>query len=967
MNRPVPSEVELSRCDLEGDLEDYVEAFEEDRRAVGPRAVSDYLPSETHPDFAAIAAELVRVDLERRLTRGDTPCVDDYRTVAPLLFASPEALSEAAFEEYRLRCRAGEQLTPDEYAKRYGIDPSNWPSAQSVAASEQGLFGVQPLPSEGESFAGFDLVEELGRGAFGVAFLARQTDLAAREVVLKITPRRSVEAQRLAKLHHTNITPIYSTHSSGGLLGICMPYLGRATLASCLGRHTSAAEISTHAARRDDTVEELPKSLHRFAGGQWKEMAGVPEAVALDIVDQLATGLAHAHERGIVHSDIKPANVLLGDDGIPRLLDFNLSTDASRCDLQTVVVGGTLPYLAPEHLESLLSGEPVQPASDVYSLGVLLYQLTTGRLPFSSHASDGDLETLIAERRSFDVWSLRSGSELSQAVKAILGKALAPEPSQRYTAAELAEDIRRHRQNQPLRFAREPLGVERLVKWQRRHRGALRWAAATVVGTAAVVAIAIASARGKQLDQAAAAQALNAFQAFLLDARVHLHSPGSEPELWETGAQSAAKALALFDAPGSARLELLKPEDQRFVAEQSVQLETLLGELSNRAKQPAKRRNPLGITPRENSSDPIAAAAALASRGEHGNVIDVLQDVDSELASDPVRWLLLGNSLAAEGRLVEAAAAYTALVALQPAADAGYYYRGLAHLEGGSYSLAVADFSDAIERSPQTTCYLLNRAVARRRMGGFRAAEQDVSRALGIDDQNTRAWLLRADLRSQLGQAQEAQEDIRRGLALEPTDDVGYSAQAMALLGQSPEQAVTRLEEGLALYPESPSLLKNIVHVLSDRLPLEAQAIPYAERLAALRPNDAGPRLTLAVLTARQGDRVAALRHLPKLDIATMEPLEALQMACVYALTSNIAPDDATMAIQWLQVALLKEPRLCFRAKSDPDLASMDQNPEYRQLLAASAQLATPGGARRTSQTPTAKSLAVSDETAEKE
>ncbi len=964
MNRPLPSEVDL----FDSELENYVEAFEEDRRAFGPQAVSEYLPTDSHPDFAVIAAELVRVDLERRLTRGETPRVDDYRTVAPLLFASPEALSDVAFEEYRLRCRAGEQLAPEEYATRYGIDPSSWPSAQSVASSEQGLFGELSLPRKGESIAGFELVEELGRGAFGVAFLAHQTDLASREVVLKITPRRSVEAQRLAKLHHTNITPIYSTHAAGGLLGICMPYLGRATLASQLDRQASAAEVSTHAVRRDDTLRDTIQELPDLKGNcSDRQMVGLPEGTALDIVRQLAEGLAHAHERGIVHSDIKPANVLLGDDGIPRLLDFNLSSDATGNDLRTKVVGGTLPYLAPEHFESLLSGEPVRPASDVYSLGVLLYQLVTGRLPFSSRVNDGELETLIEERRAFTAQSLRGVSELSEAVRAILARALAHEPSSRYTAAELAEDIHRHRDHQPLRFADEPFGVERLAKWQRRHAGASRWVAAILLGIAAIAGIAIASARGKQLNQASAAQAFDAFQDALLDARVHLHSPGSEPELWAAGAKSAAMALSQFDSPGAARLELLRPKDQQFVEEQSAQLEALLAEFSARLNQPAEHRTPLAIEPLERSSDPIAVAAALASRGDYDGVIDVLQDVNSECASDPVRWLLLGNSLAAEGRLIEAAAAYTALVALQPSADAGYFYRGLAHLEGGSYSLAVADFTDAIELSPEKACYLLNRGVARRRMGEFRVAEQDVSRAIALDDHNARAWLLRADLRFQLGQAEDAQEDIRRGLALEPTDDLGYSSQAMALLRQSPARAVARLQEGLELHPNSYSLLKNIVHVLSDRLASEQQAIPYAERLVALRPNDAGPRLTLAVLRARNRDRDGALKHLPELDIATMEPLEALQFACVYALTSTIEADDSNKAIKWLQVALLKEPRLCFRAKSDTDLASIETLPEYRQLLVASAQLATPDSSRRDSQSPGAPSLAVSEETAVKE
>src|SRR5262249_31055135 len=106
----------------------------------------------------------------------------------------------------------------------------------------------------------------------------------------------------------------------------------------------------------------------------------------LQIGARLADGLAHAHARGIIHRDLKPANVLLSDDGQPMLLDFNLAADTKApCQRAAALVGGTLPYMAPEQLEALRDGagpRPADPRSDLYALGLILHELLTGVHPF---------------------------------------------------------------------------------------------------------------------------------------------------------------------------------------------------------------------------------------------------------------------------------------------------------------------------------------------------------------------------------------------------------------------------------------------------------------------------------------------------------------------------------------------------------------------------------------------------------
>lgn len=933
------------------DLDSYLEAFESDQHALGPDSLAVYLPAADHPQFCAIAAEMVRVDLERRTQHGQAARLGDYRASIPRLFADPDLLSVVAFEEYRLRRRNGEDVGPEQLARAYSIDPASWPKLHGKDEPPAEFATCPGISEAGQWFDGFELVEELGRGAFGVVFLAKQQELSLREVVLKITPRRSVEAQRLAKLQHTNITPIYSMHTHGPWLGICMPFLGRRTLAGFAGPGARADLASTLANRLDETVRTADQEPS-LIGAPLKPESPSPrvpsdENAAVEVVRQLAEGLAHAHARGIVHSDIKPANVLVGDDGVARLLDFNLAMDGDAADVRTLTVGGTLPYLAPEHLEALRNGSRVAAASDVYSLGVLLYELIVGRQPFATPVDTADWEAMAEQRRAFSSDQL-SETPLSPSIRAVIASVLSPDPAKRYTAAALAEDLGRHLADRPLLHVREPLSRQSVRKWSRRNAAVLRGAGVFALAGAIALAVGLAANRGVELARLDAAQGYEAFQSSALSARLLLHAPGSEPECWLRGAERASTALSQFAGSNSPRRSRLTSYQLDTVERETLALQRLLREYEHRQQAGGVSSTPLGIIPDADSQDVISAAAGKVSAGDYESAIRLLDDMSGATASDPVRWLLLANSLAAEGRLPDAEAGYTALVALQPDAMAGYYYRGLARLQSGKFSLAADDFTAALERSPDTACLLLNRAVAYRGLGLHGAAEQDVSRAIVLDGTNPRAWLLRADLRQSLGNASGAADDVQEGLTRAPKDDLGWSARGMALLENSPEQAAAELRQGLSLFPESASLLKNLVHVLADRLDRHADARGYAQRLSELRPNDPSAQLSLAVLNARGGDVEAALRALPELHPETATPLEALQVACAYALLTQVDAAHAQPALRWLQASLRKEPRLCLRAAKDPDLAVLRATQEYRELMQASMRLSTttPAGQR---------------------
>ena len=206
---------------------------------------------------------------------------------------------------------------------------------------------------------------------------------------------------------------------------------------------------------------------------------------------RLASGLAHAHDRGVIHRDLKPANILLTDDGQPMLLDFNLSTNYRLANASRL--GGTLPYMAPEQLQSF-GGEKTTTdgRSDIYSLGLVIYQLLTGVSTFPHRAgSIRDAIPLMLEDRRDAPPSLHERNQaVTPAVEAIIHKCLAFAPGERYQSAQqLVDDVERQLSHRPLKFASGSCRAQQIAKWRLRHP---KLSSATSVAIAATVLMTIA-------------------------------------------------------------------------------------------------------------------------------------------------------------------------------------------------------------------------------------------------------------------------------------------------------------------------------------------------------------------------------------------------------------------------------------------------------------------------------------------
>jgi serine/threonine protein kinase/Tfp pilus assembly protein PilF len=467
---------------------------------------ADYLPSEPSFRPAALLA-LLRADLALHWETGQRVGVEWYLERYTEL--DGEARVALLYEEYCLREEAGESPEAAEYDRRFpalaasfrdvldihdliGRDPG------SAAVRGPGHPG-RPLPEAGQTMAGFRLVEELGRGAFARVFRAEERDLADRSVALKATWTGSREPQTLARLQHTHIVPVYSyrTDPATGLHLLCMPYLGRVTLADVLGepsiRHARTGADLLAAIDRlqpaDATLTERPVSRSILKSRSYARAIAWWGA-------RLAEALQHAHDRDVLHRDIKPSNILMTGDALPMLLDFNLA-QGPRVEppgAYPAGLGGTLAYMAPEHLEALAEGrldhDEVDARSDLYSLGVVLFEClarASRTLPLPSRSvALGMAEAMLrsAEERRARVPRLRdTHPDVPAALEAVVHRCLEADPTDRYaSAAELAVDLQAVADDGPLRFAREPL-PSRTVRWVRRHRGRLLVAVPLLVAT----------------------------------------------------------------------------------------------------------------------------------------------------------------------------------------------------------------------------------------------------------------------------------------------------------------------------------------------------------------------------------------------------------------------------------------------------------------------------------------------------
>jgi serine/threonine protein kinase/WD40 repeat protein len=409
---------DLTDADREA-VEGLLMAFEQSWDAGALTAFVARLPPTGAVRFAALV-EAVKVDLERSWQAGRRPEVEDYVRTFPELGPAAEAPTDLLQAEFEARRAAGDTLPLSALASRFPgrteelrrlvgaesstVETPNLGAAASTGLAAPGTGEAEALP---EAVGPYRVVRRLGRGGMGAVYLAHDTRLG-RPVALKVprlaglgadaVERFRREGRAAAALRHPNICPVYDVGEVNGAPFLAMAYVEGQTLAE------------------------------RARAGP------LAPAEAAALVGTLARALAVAHKAGVVHRDLKPANVMVGPDGQPVVMDFGLARlgdgEADRLT-GTGDVLGTPAYMAPEQVDR--AAGPVGPATDVYGLGAVLYELLTGRPPFTGTLS----ETLwqIGCREPERPTTLCP--DLDPRLEAITMKAMAKRPTDRYPTMDV--------------------------------------------------------------------------------------------------------------------------------------------------------------------------------------------------------------------------------------------------------------------------------------------------------------------------------------------------------------------------------------------------------------------------------------------------------------------------------------------------------------------------------------------------
>ena len=418
-------------------------------------------------------------------------------------------------DEFASRQHAGESPSITEYCQQYP-DLANeirelFPLVSIMDSAKSESMGLGSADSSTpEQIGDYLIVQEIGRGGMGVVYEAKQKQLG-RPVALKVLARRLEgnkralarfhrEARAVAKLHHTNIVPLFEVGEDDGLSFLTMQLIRGTSLDRVIdqfqqGTSASRGSLSGSKIEPPENVSELTKEqrpasdshsdvtldpLHDSSLGiinllksssvesdsRSNHVGGKRFRAVVRVGLQIAEALKYAHGRGIIHRDVKPSNILLDESGVVWLTDFGLAKsdeDELSEDLtQTGDFLGTMRYMAPERFR----GECDERA-DIYALGLTLYEMLTGKEVFES--SDRlKLMRMIDESEPKSPRTI--DPRIPRDLETIVLKSISKDPASRYkSAGTMAEDLRRFFQDRPIKARRHTM-AERLIRWSRRNK-----------------------------------------------------------------------------------------------------------------------------------------------------------------------------------------------------------------------------------------------------------------------------------------------------------------------------------------------------------------------------------------------------------------------------------------------------------------------------------------------------------------
>ncbi len=728
--------------------------------------------------------------------------------------------------------------------KAVKLKPGMLANADTPGNSLDGVAGLSHRsPFTGaERLLHYEIQTKLGEGGMGIVYKALDQKLN-RWVALKFLPpqidasgthfqRFLQEANALSALNHPNIATIYAVETAGDRQFLSIEFLPGGTLKAKLQQTYSGGAILSF----DDVLK---------------------------YAQQTAEGLAHAHARGIVHRDVKTSNLMLTEEGDVKITDFGVAK-LTGSSLKTLAGGliGTIPYMSPEQA----LGMEVDARSDVFSFGVVLFELVTGRLPFEA-PNDAALLTKIANARAPRLSEVRTDAPTE--LERIVGRALKKRLEQRYAAMdEVLADIRALRGDRPTQTRLSTRNQVLAVVSPRKPRRIVALVATTLLALIAAVVL---------------------FRTPLLfHARRAPQSPLTQSAASKASTGQASSRLAVvpfrFVGPGP-RNERLAEEVISVLSNRLIQLEQFQGSLSVSSAADALKEKAT------NAKEAIARFGAnLALTGavvEENNRFIVTADLFDAQKQTVV------NSIDVEGPIDQLPALRESLLQkvaeiLQTQLREGNEARELCQQARGylgrydrtqNLEIAIPLFEKALQRDPsyalahagRAEAYLRNYRLTADALSLERARDSALA-AIHFNDQLAPVHFAIGLYRHATGEYESAVESFQRSLQIEPGPDAARE------LGNS-YSALNRLKEAEAAYLQATQMRRGYwagykdLAVFYNKQGRLKEARPLLERVAQLAPDDYSSYTNLGALYLKLGmysEGAAVLRQAVSIDPSAM-------------------------------------------------------------------------------------------------
>jgi tetratricopeptide (TPR) repeat protein/serine/threonine protein kinase len=690
----------------------------------------------------------------------------------------------------------------------------------------------ESLPMLSGQVGRYRILEQIGSGGMGTVYKARDTGLE-RLVALKVPrfdgPQREKavavqrflrEARAAAQVRHPHVCPIFDVGEHEGTPYTVMAYIEGPSLATVLKQ-----------GRLD-----------------------VPRAV--ELARKVALGLEAVHQQGIVHRDLKPANILLDPAGEPLLTDFGLARSEQDCERLTAdgALLGTPGYMAPEQASLKLG--PVGPWTDIYSLGVVLYRMLAGRLPF-----EGNLLTVIDQiAHETPPPPSRFREDLDCGLERIVLKAIARQPGERYPSARaFAESL-----EQWTVTAQPSTGVQELVPTRASKRAATVVRTRTDDGeimtvkvhhsaeTAGDVRVTVRDRKGTARRQRRLTVSISlTFTLFLAVISAFLfHSfavhKERQAERQESRKMQGDEALR---ARRQARREAARAAAKRYIAlAEKVELDRAIALCrAALALDPkyAKAQNNLGIV--------------LQKKGQLEQAIACFEKA---LALDPKFALAhnaLGNALQAKGQLDQAIACFEKALAIDPKFTLAHYNLGNALKVKGQLDRAIACYQRALTLDPRSAQVHVGLGTALHAKGQLEGAIACYRKALALDPKYALSQNNLGNALHELGRREEAIACYQKAIALDPKEVLAHNNLGIALQAKGRlDEAIACYRKAIALNPKLASAHNNLGVALKKKGRLD-QAIAALNKAVRLDPKQPSARLVLGEVLLKKGKNELAI------------------------------------------------------------------------------------------------------------